>query len=170
MIDVLNANEFNSYYTPYINLVTTKDIVIALTESFDQTLAFLNSIPDEKWQYSYAEGKWTVKEVMQHFLDTERVFAYRALCFSRKDTMELPGFDQDEYLENSNANSRTKQSLMEEYKAIRNATIVLYKSFSKDMLLYKGVASNSPLSVRAAGYITVGHEKHHCSVIAEKYL
>lgn len=170
MVNSLKPEEFNNYYATYINLVTTKDIVVALTESFNEILEFYNLIPEEKWSFSYADGKWTVKEVVQHLLDTERVFAYRALCFSRKETIALPGFDQDEYLENSYANSRTKQSLIEEYKSIRNATITLYKSFTNDMLLEIGTASDNPLSVRAAGYIIAGHEKHHCKVIKERYL
>ena len=103
-------------------------------------------------------------------MDTERVFAYRALCFSRKDKAELPGFDQDDYLVHSNANSRSIDSLIEEYISIRNATITLYKSFSKEMLLEIGIASKSPLSVRAAGYIIAGHEKHHCNIVKERYL
>jgi len=166
----LKAEEFNSYYTPYINLVDSKDIVASFEKNFKETLSFFSSIPEDKWLYSYAEGKWTINEVIQHILDTERVFAYRALCFSRKDTVELPGFDQDDYLINSNANSRSKESLIEEYISIRNATITLFKSFSEEMLLQIGVASNSSLSVRAAGYIIVGHEKHHCNVIKENYL
>ncbi len=170
MVNNLKPEEFNNYYATYINLVTTKDIVAALNESFGETLAFYNSIPEEKWMFSYASGKWTIKEVVQHLLDTERVFAYRALCFSRKDAISLPGFDQDEYLENSNANSRSKQSLIEEYKAIRSASISLFKSFTDDMHLEIGIASNNPLSVRAAGYIIAGHEKHHYKVIEERYL
>ncbi len=166
----LKPEEYNSYYATYINLVEEQDIVISLKQGFDETFAFLNSIPEERWVFSYAEGKWNIKEIVQHLLDTERVFTYRALSFSRKETQALPGYDQDEYLEQSNANSRTKESLIEEYKSIRNATITLYKSFNSDMLMRIGTASGSPLSVRAAGYITAGHEKHHCKIIQEKYL
>jgi hypothetical protein len=170
MTNILDSKEFNSYYAPYINLVNKEDIVASLEESLEETLSFYKTIPEDKWLFSYTDGKWTVKEIVQHLLDTERVFAYRALCFSRKDTIELPGFDQDEYLANSQANSRSKDSLIEEYQSIRIATITLYKSFSKEMLLQIGIASNSPLSVRAAGYIIAGHEKHHCNVIKERYL
>ena len=100
-----------------------KDIVTSLQQNLEEALAFYKTIPEEKWLFSYADGKWTIKEVVQHLLDTERVFAYRALCFSRKDNVELPGFDQDDYLINSNANSRSKESLIEEYISIRKATI-----------------------------------------------
>lgn len=168
--EYLKPEEFNSYYAPYINLVESKDIIVSLEKSFEETLSFYSSIPEDKWLYSYAEGKWTINEVVQHLLDTERVFAYRALCFSRKDIIELPGFDQDEYLINSNANSRSKESIIEEYESVRNATITLFKSFSEEMLIQIGLASNSPLSVRAAGYIIIGHEKHHCNVIKDNYL
>ena len=170
IVEYLKPEEFNSYYAPYINLVEHKDIVLSLQQNFEETLSFYKSIPEEKWLFSYADGKWTIKEIIQHLLDTERVFAYRALCFSRKDSVELPGFDQDEYLINSDANSRSKESLIEEYVSIRNATITLFNSFSEEMFLQIGVASNSPLSVRAAGYIIVGHEKHHCNIIKERYL
>jgi len=169
-VNNLTLEEFNSYYTPYINLVEDKDIVVSLQQNFEETLSFYRSISDVKWQFSYADGKWIIKEVVQHLLDTERVFAYRALCFSRKDKVKLPGFDQDEYLINSNASSRSKENIIEEYESIRNATITLFKSFSDEMLMQIGVASNNPLSVRAAGYIIVGHEKHHCNVIKNKYL
>jgi hypothetical protein len=168
--EYLKPEEFNSYYAPYVNLVESKDIIVSLEKSFEETLSFYSSIPEDKWLYSYAEGKWTINEVVQHLLDTERVFAYRALCFSRKDIIELPGFDQDEYLINSNANSRSKESIIEEYESVRNATITLFKSFSEEMLIQIGVASNSPLSVRASGYIIIGHEKHHCNVIKDNYL
>ena len=168
--EYLKPEEFNSYYAPYVNLVESKDIIVSLEKSFEETLSFYSSIPEDKWLYSYAEGKWTINEVVQHLLDTERVFAYRALCFSRKDIIELPGFDQDEYLINSNANSRSKESIIEEYESVRNATITLFKSFSEEMLIQIGLASNSPLSVRAAGYIIIGHEKHHCNVIKDNYL
>lgn len=166
----LKSEEFNSYYSPYINLVAHKDIVTSLQQNLEEALAFYKTIPEEKWLFSYADGKWTIKEVVQHLLDTERVFAYRALCFSRKDNVELPGFDQDDYLINSNANSRSKESLIEEYISIRKATITLFNYFSDEMLIQIGVASNNPLSVRAAGYIIVGHEKHHNNVIKERYL
>ena len=168
--EYLKPEEFNSYYAPYVNLVESKDIIVSLEKSFEETLSFYSSIPEDKWLYSYAEGKWTINEVVQHLLDTERVFAYRALCFSRKDIIELPGFDQDEYLINSNANSRSKESIVEECESVRNATITLFKSFSEEMLIQIGVASNSPLSVRASGYIILGHEKHHCNVIKDNYL
>ena len=168
--EYLKPEEFNSYYAPYVNLVESKDIIVSLEKSFEETLSFYSSIPEDKWLYSYAEGKWTINEVVQHLLDTERVFAYRALCFSRKDIIELPGFDQDEYLINSNANSRSKESIIEEYESVRNATITLFKSFSEEMLIQIGVASNSPLSVKASGYIIIGHEKHHCNVIKDNYL
>lgn len=166
----LNSEEYNSYYAPYLDLVSNQDLVVSLQEGLEETLSFYESIPEDKWMFAYSQGKWTIKEIVQHLLDTERVFAYRALCFSRRDTIKLPGFDQDEYLENSNANLRSKESLFEEYKSVRNASITLFKSFSTEMLLQKGIASNNPLSVRAAGFITVGHEMHHCNVIRERYL
>ncbi len=168
----LPTNEYNPYYSGYIQQVKNDSLLAGLEESFEETLLFLKAIPDDKWDYSYSfsEGKWTVKEVVQHILDTERVFAYRALCFARKDKVKLPGFDQDDYLSASFANDRSKDDIIDEYISIRKATITLFKSFTDDMLRQIGVASDNPLSTRAAGFIIIGHEKHHCNIIQERYL
>ena len=129
-----------------------------------------NSIAKDKWSFSYAEGKWTIKEILLHLIDAERVFAYRTLCVSRKEELELPGFDHDEYLKNSNAKSRSHESLIEEYEAVRKASISLFKSFDEETLSYLGVANGSAISVKGLAYIIAGHELHHNSVIKERYL
>ena len=146
----LSPEEYNPYY--------------AITE------AFLNAIPKDKLEYRYAEGKWTVKEIIQHIIDTERIFAYRALRVARNDKTALPGFEENDYALTGNANARTLESLLAEYKAVRQATIALFNSFSDDMLKHIGTASNSPISARAIGFIIIGHEAHHCNVIKERYL
>ena len=168
--NILPANEYNVYYSNYIDLVKHSNLLEGLKEGFNKTLLFYESIPEGKLDFGYAVGKWTIKEIIQHLLDTERVFAYRALCFARKESIALPGFNQDDYLANSNANSRRKSDLINEYKAIRNATIVLFESFTDEMLKQIGVASGSSMSARAAGYIIIGHETHHCNIIRERYL
>lgn len=167
---VLQQEEYNPYYSTYIDKVSDNNLISALERGFKETLIFFESIPINKWNYSYSEGKWTVKEVIQHILDTERVFAYRALCIARNDKTELPGFDQDDYASGADANDRNAEEMIAEYKAIRMTTINLFKSFNKEMFLHIGVASNSPLSTRAAGFIIAGHEKHHCDVVQERYL
>ena len=120
--------------------------------------------------YSYAEGKWTIKELVQHIIDAERVLSYRALRFSRNDTTNLSGFDEDWYVANSNGNERNFKDMLQEFIHVRNSTILLFKSFKPEMLLINGTASNSDMSVRALGFIIAGHQTHHLKIIKEKYL
>jgi len=166
---MLDTKEYNAYYANYIRLTQNVKLLEGLESSFNRTLVLFESISEDKLSYRYADGKWTIKEIIQHLIDTERVFSYRALCFARKDNVELPGFNQDDYLENSKVSSRSKSELIEEYKSVRKATNALFSSFTNEMLLQVGVASSSPLSVRAAGYIIIGHETHHCNIINERY-
>ena len=166
----LTPGEFNPYYGTYIMKTGEVTLKQGLKQSGDKTIAFLQSIPKDKLEFSYAEGKWTIKEVIQHIMDTERIFAYRALRIARKDQTPLPGFDQDNYIKPSEANKRNIEDLIQEFKSIKMATLTLFDSFSDEMLLSKGTASNSPVSVRAIGFIIMGHEIHHCEVIKDRYL
>ncbi|WP_299677690.1 DinB family protein [uncultured Dokdonia sp.] len=167
----LNASEYNPYYEPFIAILEKEvALVDILIESRNDVLSFFKDIPAEKLSYRYDVGKWTPKEVLMHIIDTERIFAYRALRFARKDTVDLLGFDQNNFIPPSKADSRTIESLLEEYEAVRNATIVLFKNFDDTMLKEIGTGSGSKMSVRALGFITVGHEKHHVSLIKERYL
>ncbi|MAZ72071.1 MAG: damage-inducible protein DinB [Flavobacteriaceae bacterium] len=166
----ISDKEFNNYYKGYVNKALGKSLLQGLAEGMLETHAFFEAIPKEKEEYQYAEGKWTPKEILLHLIDTERVFAYRALFFARATQVELKGFDQDEFALNSNANKRSMEDLLEEYIAVRTSSVVLFTSFSEEMLQQMGVASNFPLSVRAAGYIICGHEKHHTAILQERYL
>lgn len=167
----LGAGEFNPYYGQYIDQVSANlELVDALKQSKTTTLQFFKTLPKDKATYRYQEGKWTPKEVIQHLVDTERVFSYRALRFTRNDKSELMGFEQDDFVLNSGANDRSLKDLLKEYKTVRNATIALYKSASVKTLSQVGVASGSPLSARAAGFITAGHDLHHIQLIKERYL
>ena len=168
--DDLKKDEYNPYYLQYIQKAGDVSIAQGLKDNGDATIAFLESISEDKLEYRYEEGKWTVKEIIQHIIDTERVFTYRALCIARKDKTLFPGYDQDEYAANCEANNRSMFSLMNEYKAVRLASIILFESFSEDMLIRIGTASNSNLSPRAVAFIVIGHENHHCDVIKERYL
>lgn len=168
--DDLSKHEYNPYYQTYIEKAGALTLREGLQDNGDETIAFLESIPEDKLEYRYAEGKWTIKEIIQHLIDTERVFTYRALCIARKDKTLFPGYDQDEYVAASEANNRSMIDLMNEYKAVRLASIILFDSFSKAMLTRVGIASNSNLSPRAVAFITIGHENHHCEVIKERYL
>nr|WP_321247578.1 DinB family protein [uncultured Psychroserpens sp.] len=166
----LSVDEYNPYYLQYIEKAGNVSISEGLKDNGDVTIAFLESISEEKLEFRYEDGKWTIKEIIQHIIDTERVFTYRALCIARKDKTLFPGYDQDEYAVNSEANNRSMYSLMNEYKAVRLASIILFESFSAEMLKCIGVASNSNLSPRAVAFITIGHENHHCEIIKERYL
>ena len=125
---------------------------------------------EEKEDYRYAEGKWTIKELMQHIIDTERIFNYRALRFARNDELALQGFEQDDYNDVAQANSRDFKSILNEFNALRISTIMMYQSFTDEMLKRIGTASNSPMSVRALGYLSAGHTGHHIRVFQERYL
>jgi uncharacterized damage-inducible protein DinB len=124
----------------------------------------------DKFDYRYAEGKWTIKDIIQHVIDTERIFAYRALRISRNDITPLPGFEENDYVENTKANERGIQDLLAEFSAVRYATLFLFKSFSEEQLKRIGTASGTAISVRAIGFIIIGHQKHHQNVFQERYL
>ncbi|TVZ51577.1 DinB family protein [Dokdonia sp. Hel_I_53] len=167
----LLPSEYNPYYKNYIEQVPEEsELITSLDEGMKATVSFLENLPEDTLNYRYAQGKWTPKEVILHLIDTERVFAYRAMRFSRKDGTSLPGFEQDDYVLHSNASERSLISLIDEYKATRNGTITLFKNLKTDMLTYTGTASGSAMSTRAAGFIICGHERHHCTIIDERYI
>lgn len=166
----LNINEYNSYYESYIEKSNQRPIVEGLNDNLEKVVLFFKSIPQSKQDYSYAEGKWTIKDILLHIIDTERIFSYRALRISRNDKTPLPGFEHNDYVLNASASSRSLESLLEEYTAVRKATIALYSSFNSQVLLEIGEASGFPISVRAIGYIISGHENHHCEIIKQRYL
>lgn len=166
----ISSDEYNSYYQTYLSKTNDVQLNEGLRCNMEKVISFLESISKNKLVYRYAEGKWTIKEMVLHIIDTERIFAYRALRIARQDQTPLPGFDQDAYVPTSKANDRSLESLLDEYKTVRHATIALFDSFDDEMLMQVGTASNSPLSVRAAGFILIGHENHHCEIIRERYL
>src|SRR5690606_25081708 len=166
----LSINEYNPFYQTYVNKAQNVDLKQGLRENFESVIEFLKAIPEDKLEYRYAEGKWTIKEVIQHLIDAERIFSYRALRVARQDQTPLPGFEENDYVPASFANDRSRAELLADYKAVRQATVSLFDSFTDVMLLQIGTASNSPISVRALGFITIGHENHHCQVIKERYL
>lgn len=168
--NTLSTNEYGSYYKHYIDKTTNSNIVSGLKENLETIVAFYTNIPDNKHSYSYAKGKWTVKDILLHCIDTERIFAYRALRIARQDKTPLPGYEQDDYVANVNTATRTLNDLLEEYKAVRQATITLFASFNENTLLQIGEASGLPASVRAIGYIITGHENHHKTIISERYI
>ena len=165
----LNHNEYSEYYGYYISLNATDNLILNLENQLETTSNFFKSIPADKLEFQYEVGKWTPKDILQHIIDSERIFAYRALRFARFDTINLPGYDENDYADVANANSRTIEDLIEEYKIVKLATIHLFKSFSDKMLLNIGQANNAPASVRAIGFIITGHEIHHINIIKARY-
>ncbi|MCK5440840.1 MAG: DinB family protein [Maribacter sp.] len=166
----LQSEDYNPFYQTYIDVLGNVELMDMLRRQLKNFPEFLESLPDEKLGYAYAKSKWTIAEVLVHVLDAERVFQYRALRFMRGDKTPLPGFDQNIFVPNSNADRRTKESIIEEYKVIRRSTIALYSNMNGQSLRRKGVASDSPMSVAALGFIICGHQKHHRNVIRERYL
>lgn len=170
LLSELPSSEYNPFYRTYIMALGNVDLLEELKMGRTAFLSLFDEITDKKMSFAYAEGKWTLAESIVHMIDTERIFQYRALCFARKDKTPLPGFDQDDYVPNSNAHLRTKQSLIEEYEAVRAATITLFSSFDGEAMNQIGVASDSKMSVRALGFIISGHQAHHLKIIQERYL
>ena len=169
---MISKSEYAPYFESYIGPILENEtsIVENLTAIQHQFEALLTDIPSEKQLFTYAEGKWTIKEIIQHLIDTERVFAYRALSFARNDKNSLPGFDEDKFVEYSKANQRTYSALLAEMKTVRESTLHLFESFSEEDILRVGVGSDRDMSVRAAGFIIAGHQKHHLEIIKERYL
>ena len=162
--------EYAPYFHTYIGKVPQNNLIEALNDSHQKLLAFLRGLPKEKHNYSYAEGKWSITELVGHLIDCERVFAYRALTFARNDKALLPGFDEDAYAVESNAGKRSMESLLEEYLCLRKCNILFFESLTDEMLMRKGTANGKEITVRAIGFIISGHELHHMEVIKERYL
>jgi uncharacterized damage-inducible protein DinB len=169
-VSELNTTEYSNYFSTYISILKDVDLIEDLEISLHQFIKFIQNIPMDKFDFRYAEGKWTIKEIIQHLIDTERVFSYRAMRISRNDQTPLSGFNENEYVFNTNANARGIQDLLAELSAVRFSTLFLFKSFSPEQLLRTGIASDSTVSVRALGFLIIGHQKHHQSVFEKRYL
>lgn len=158
-----------SFFDRYIKLVEDIDVIDALTKYGSQYLQNERQLLTELGDKVYAPGKWTVKDILQHLIDTERIFAYRALRISRSDTTALPGFDENFYAEHTTAASRSVDDLLYEFSSVRSSTTLLFKSFSNDMLQNEGISSTITISPLAIGFATVGHVIHHLNVLKERY-
>jgi hypothetical protein len=170
MISKPKSNEYPVYAAGYVNAVPeAADVLQVLEHSQASTYQFFYNLTEQQAMHAYADGKWTLKEMLGHMADTERVFSFRAFVFSRED-ISLPGFDQDTYVNSTDFNSRTIQSLADEFKAIRQATLYLYRSFSHQQLCGSGVASGALVKVGALVYMTAGHEIYHLNIIKARYL
>jgi hypothetical protein len=164
------AGDYAPYYENYIKLIEGDDILKILNDQSKRTQDVLNSFSEHKGNFRYADGKWTVKEVVGHLLDTERVFAYRALCIARGEKKSLPGIEQDDYVNEGNFNGRELFELNYEFRLLRESNLLLFRSFTTEMLKRRGFANETSVTVLAILYIIAGHEKHHMKILREKYI
>ncbi|MDB4907899.1 MAG: DinB-like domain protein [Gemmatimonadetes bacterium] len=165
-----NDDEYLSYYGKYISLVPDGDVVAMLAQQLDDTESLLASIGEEGSMHRYAEGKWSVKEVVSHVSDTERIFAYRALRFARADATPLPGYDENAYAPMAGADARPLDALVAELRAVRRATVATLQGFPPEAAQRRGSANGAQMSVRALAWTIAGHELHHRNVLRERYL
>lgn len=163
-------NEYNPYYETYVSLVPETEIVSVLDNQQAELLEIFREITEEKGSHAYAEGKWTIKELLGHLIDGERIFGYRALRISRSDATPIEGFEQDGYIENSNFRNTKLSDLLDELLYLRKANVIFFQNLSDDAWTKMGAASDSPVSVRALAYIMTGHIRHHIRILRERYL
>ena len=163
-------SEYLPYYERYIGRVPDGDVVATLTNQIGETLALLRSLPASVSTYRYAPDKWSVNELVGHVIDSERIFASRALRFARNDSQPLPGFEQDDYVRNSAFDAYPLTELASELDAVRRSTIFLFKHLDEEAWTRRGIANNAEVSVRALAFITAGHELHHREILSTRYL
>jgi uncharacterized damage-inducible protein DinB len=164
------TTEYAQPYAGYVSLVPEDDVLAAIEEQSAATQQLLASLDETKAAYRYAEAKWSVKEVLGHVIDAERIFAYRALAIARGETEPLPGFEEQEYVRHAAFDAWKLGDLSEHYALVRRANIVLFRNFPDEAWDRRGVASDNPITVRALAWIIVGHERHHVQVLRERYL
>ena len=164
-------SEYAPFHETYISAVPAKGSApLLLKKTFKATHQLLSQLPPEKGDYAYAPDKWTIKQVLLHIIDTERVFAYRTLSFMRADRIPLPGFNQDHWMEQVDVSQRSIKDFLKEWKAVRDNTLFLLGQCTEEQSKYTGIASNWKVSVRAYFYIIIGHQEHHVKILKERYL
>ena len=161
---------FQPYTIQYISKVPEDNVTEAFRNQQELVKDFFQNIPAAKYEFAYAQGKWTLKEMLQHIVDTERIFAYRAMCIARQEKQSLPGFEENDYAANSFANNRNWDDLVNELQLVRKGTEILFKSFAPEVLHTAGTSNNAMVTPNSIGFITVGHMYHHISIIKERYL
>ena len=165
-----DATEHNPYYARYIALVPEGDAIEALENQIADALALLRSIPESKGDHRYGPGKWTIKEVLGHLIDAERVFAYRAMRFARNDRTELQGFDENAYVPAGAFGRRMLADLAAEWELVRRSNLALFRGLEAEAWRRQGTANGNPVSVRALAFIIAGHGRHHVAILRERYL
>lgn len=170
-ISQLQQTEYATFYSTYLNQVSDGYTLLEELEiSIHRLIKFVQEIPMDKFDYRYEIRKWTIKDILQHLIDCERIFAYRALRFARNDKTDLPGFEENNYANEANGNARSIQSLLTELAVVRQATLSLFKTFKEEQFMATGTANNNIMSVRALGFIIIGHQNHHQRIFQERYL
>lgn len=164
------ANEYNPYYAPYIAHVADVDVVQAMQKDLARVQKTLGALTEADAGYRYAPDKWSIKEIVGHLIDAERIFTYRALRIGRGDATPMPGMQQDDYVAEGHFDDRTLADLLEEFAAVRRASVLLFTHMAESVWLRQGVASGYPFSVRALAHITAGHVRHHLAVLEARYL
>ena len=164
------ASEYAAYYEKYVSLVPEGEVAETLERQLDETLALLGAVTEERAAHRYEPDKWSIKQVVGHIVDAERIFAYRALAIARGERQSLPGMDQDEYMSFANFDARTLADLVGEFEEMRRANVRMFRAFDADAWARRGVASDNEATVRAIAHIIAGHETHHVRIIRERYL
>lgn len=161
---------YGPHFEKYVQLAKSENLRASLKENTEEMLEFFASIPEEKLDFAYAEGKWTIKQVVQHIIDAERIFAYRVLCIARLDKTPLPGFDENLYANNAIVSSRSWEDMLKELRQVRKSNLRMIKTFTEEQLNAEGTASGYPITAAAICFIMAGHVKHHLNILTERYL
>jgi hypothetical protein len=164
------STDFNEYFAHYIGLVDDQEMLSAIETTHDEFLKLLRELDEEKAMFRYAEDKWSIKELIAHIIDSERIFTYRALRFARHDKTDLAGYDENEFAIFSGADERPLADLIHEFDVTRQSSLALFKSFDNAMLARKGTANKIMIDVESLGYLVAGHCKHHVNIIRERYI
>jgi len=164
------SDEFASFYAGYVAEVADGDVLVTLTAQGSRIAAMVRAVPEARGGYRYAEGKWSIKDVVLHLGDAERVFSYRLMRFARGDATNLPGFDEGPYVQNGGADARTLADLADDFAAVRRATLALITPLDDAAMSRRGTANNHPVSARALAWIMAGHAEHHARILKERYL
>jgi uncharacterized damage-inducible protein DinB len=164
------TNEYAPYYEKYVSLVADADVVETMTRQLEETLALLRAVPEERGGHAYEPGKWSIKQVVGHIIDGERIFAYRALAIARGERQPLPGMEQDEYMASANFDRRTLADLLDEFAHVRRANLHMFRALDADAWARRGTASDNEVTVRALAHIIAGHEAHHVKILRTRYL
>ncbi|MEH7179820.1 DinB family protein [Neobacillus vireti] len=170
MLQRPTKNEYPVYYVPYVDLVPEADLVQLLQENLQKTITLFEGISEEVSLHRYAPGKWSIKEVLGHISDTERIMSYRLLRVGRGDQTPLAGFNESDYVQAAQTNNLPLKTILEDFKAVRNATITLIQNLPDEAWENKGNANETEITTRAIAYILAGHQMHHCKIVEDRYL